>query len=129
MSQVLWPNIAGQTPIRGMVEMLYDAAAGLGGITNNKLDFHVDSVGVGAAGSIKEMRHNCALRVIKNGYTHLLFRITCPVANPFPAKAGTPEGDSYPEIKSETELLDVIKQILARPKTAEILVLLVNTAA
>ena len=66
--------------------------------------------------------------VIKNAYTHLLFQITCPVAVPFPAKAATPEGDSYPEINNEAELQEIIKQILARPRTTEILVFLVNTA-
>jgi hypothetical protein len=111
-----------------MVEMLYDAAGDAGSITNNKLDFHVDSVGAGRAGSITEVRHNCYLRVIKNGYTHLLFRITCPVANPFPARPATPEGDSYPEISSETELRDTIQQILARPRTTEILLHLLKTA-
>jgi hypothetical protein len=128
MAQTLWPNISGHIPPRGMVEMLYDAAGDVGSITNNKLDFHVDSVGIGAAGAIKEMRHNCYLRVIKNTYAHLLFQITCRVATPFPALAATPEGDSYPEINSETELQDTIKQILARPRTTEILLFLVNTA-
>jgi hypothetical protein len=111
-----------------MVEMLYDAAGDVGSVTNNKLDFHVDSVGAGKAGAITEIRHNCYLRVIKNAYTHLLFRITCPVATPFPANAATPEGDNYPEINSETELRDTIKQILARPRTTEILLFLLNTA-
>jgi hypothetical protein len=128
MTQSLWPNISGHKPPRGMVEMLNEFAGDVGSITNNKLEFRVDSVGVGGAGAIKEMRHNCYLRVIKNAYTHLLFRITCPVATPFPAKAATPEGDPYPEINNENELQDTIKQILARPRTMEILVFLLNTA-
>jgi hypothetical protein len=128
MSQTLWPNITGANPARGMVEMLYDNAGDVGVVTNNKLDFHVSSVGIGAGGAIKQMRHNCYLRVIKNAYTHLLFQITCPVATPFKAKAATPEGDAYPEINSETELRDVIQQILARPRTKEIMVFLLSTA-
>jgi hypothetical protein len=129
MNQTLWPNIDGQSPPRGMVEMLYDAAAGVGSITGNKLDFHVDSVGIGRAGAIEKMRHNCYLRVIKNGYTHLLFQITCPVAiPPFPAKAATPEGDNYTDIRNENGLVDTIGKILARPRTTEILLFLVNTS-
>ena len=125
-TNTLWPNISGQAPPRGMVQMLFDAAGDISALTNNKIDFHIDSVGVGAGGAIKDIRHNCYLRVISNSYVHLLFRITSPVAGPFPASASTPEGDSFPVVRTETELRDVIGQILQRERTKDELLFLLN---
>ncbi len=90
----LWPNFAGLAAPRGMLQMLHDAAGDIGAQTNGKLDFYVDTLGVGAAGAIRHIRHNCSLRVPKNNYTHLLFQVTTPVAGPFPATAAIPEGRS-----------------------------------
>jgi hypothetical protein len=67
-----------------MVQMLNDAAGDVGQQTHPDIDFHVDTLGVGAGGAVQRMRHNCYLRVVKKGYLHLLFRVTAPVAAPFP---------------------------------------------
>jgi hypothetical protein len=128
MSTSLWPNLAGLATPRGMMEMLYDAAGDVGNQTNGKIDFYVDALGMGASGAIKEIRYNCYLRVIKNSYTHLLFRVTTPVAGPFPAATATPEGEQYPDLKDENELRAAIGKILQRERTKEIVLYLLNTA-
>jgi hypothetical protein len=127
MSTSLWPNLAGLATPRGMMEMLYDAAGDIGNQTNGKIDFYVDALGMGVSGAIKEIRHNCYLRVIKNSYTHLLFRVTTLVAGPFPATAATPEGEQYPDLKDENELRAAIGKILQRERTKEIVLYLLNT--
>ena len=127
MSTSLWPNFASLAPPRGIMEMLYDAAGDIGQQTNGDIDFYVDPVGVGVSGAIKDIRYNCYLRVVKNSYTHLLFRVTTPVAGPFPATAATPEGERYPDLKDETELRDAIRAILQRPRTTEIVLHLLKT--
>jgi hypothetical protein len=127
MSSSLWPNFAGLAPPRGMIEMLYDCAGDIGTQTGGAIDFYVDTVGVGLSGVIQDVRYNCYLRVVKNGYTHLLFRVTTPVAGPFPASAVTPEGDRFPGLKDEAELRAAIAKILQRERTKEIVLYLLNT--
>jgi hypothetical protein len=127
MSTSLWPNFASLAPPRGMMDMLQEAAGDIGQQTNGRIEFYVDPVGVGVSGAIKDIRYNCYLRVVKNGYTHLLFRVTTPVAGPFPATAATPEGEQYPDLKDETKLRDAIRDILQRPRTTEIVLYLLNT--
>jgi len=97
--------------------MLYDAAGDLAKITNNKLDFYVDAVGVAdpPAGPVTKIRYNCYIRVIKTGNVHLFFQVTTPSGSPFDAYLGTPEGDKFPPIKDEGELLKAIGQIMQRP--------------
>lgn len=126
MSTSLWPNFAGVAAPRGMIEMLYDAAKDISTQTNGAIDFYIDAVGVGVSGVIQDIRYNCYLRVIKKGYTHLLFRVTTPVASPFPATAATPEGDEYPDLKDETQLRDAIGKILKRERTKEVVLYLLN---
>jgi len=131
MSQSLWPNITSAIPPRGLVEMLYDAAGDIASQTNGAIDFYIDTVGVGVAGvpkAINDLRHNCYLRVVKKNYMHLLFRVTSAIASPFPAKAETPEGDRYPNLKNETELRDAVGKILARQSTSDIVLFLLSSA-
>ena len=102
-----------------MAEMLYDAAVGLGQISQNKLDFYVDAVGVAPDpfGPVTRIRYNCYIRVIQKNYLHLLFQVTTPSNSPFEAEFGTPEGDVYPPAKNETELRATLATILGRPDT------------
>ena len=125
----LWPTI-GQTPPRTMAEMLYDAAAGLAQISQNKLDFYVDVVGVApdALGPVTKIRYNCYIRVISKAYLHLLFQVTTPTGAPFDAEIGTPEGDPLPLVKNEAELQSAIAKILQRPRTKEVIDYLLRVA-
>jgi len=123
----LWPNFAGIATPRTMLQMLYDAAAGVGAQSNGKLDFYIDAVGVGAAGAVERIRYNCYLRVSRNNYTHLLFQVTTPVAGPFPATAATPEGETYPNLADEPALLGAISAILQRERTKEVAVYLMSS--
>jgi hypothetical protein len=125
----LWPA-ASASPPRTMAEMLYDAAGDLGRITNNKLDFYVDTVGVAdpPAGPVTKIRHNCYIRIIKSSNAHLFFQVTTPSASPFDADLGTPEGESFTSIKDEAELLDAINQIMQRPRTTEVINYLLRLA-
>ncbi len=125
----LWPPVSASPP-RTMSEMLYDAAGDLARITNNKLDFYVDAVGVAdpPAGPVTKIRYNCYIRVIKTGNVHLFFQVTTPSASPFDAELGTPEGDRFPPIKYEGELLKAIGQIMQRPRTAEVIDYLIRLA-
>jgi hypothetical protein len=113
-----------------MAEMLYDAAGDLARITNNKLDFYVDTVGVAdpPAGPVTKIRYNCYIRVIKTGNVHLFFQVTTPSASPFDADLGTPEGDRFPPIKDKGELLTAIGQIMQRPRTTEVINYLLRLA-
>lgn len=126
---ILWPQI-GPTPPRTMAEMLYDAAAGLAQISQNKLDFYVDAVGVAPDpfGPVTKIRYNCYIRVIKKTYLHLLFQVTTPSSGPFDAEIGTPEGDSYPPVKDENELVATITKVLQRPRTKEVVEYLLRVA-
>jgi hypothetical protein len=128
MSTSLWPNFAGLAVPRGMFEMLLDAAGDVGKQTNGTIDFHVDTLGVGVGGAVLKIRYNCYLRVIKNSYLHLLFRVTTPVAGPFPATAATPEGEEFPDLQDENELRDAIEKILRRERTKEVVLYLLKTA-
>src|SRR5688572_6907004 len=108
----LWPQV-GVAPPRTMGEMLYDAAGDLGTLTTGKLDFYVDAVGVAPGGGpVTQIRYNCYIRVIAKSYLHLFFQVTTPSGGPFDAELGTPEGDKYPPIKSETELRNVIEAVM-----------------
>jgi hypothetical protein len=124
-----WPSVSAAPP-RTMAEMLYDAAGDLGKITNNKLDFYVDAVGVAEppAGPVTKIRYNCYIRVIKTGNVHLFFQVTTPSASPFDADIGTPEGDRITPIKNESELLNAIDQIMRRQRTTEVIDYLLRLA-
>ena len=111
-----------------MIEMLYDAAGDIGAQTGGTIDFYVDAVGAGISGAVQHIRYNCYLRVVKKDYIHLLFRVTSPVAGPFPATAVTPEGERYPDLKDEAELRDAIGKILQRERTKEVVLYLLGTA-
>jgi hypothetical protein len=112
-----------------MAEMLYDAAGDLGTLTNGKLDFYVDAVGVAPVGGpVTQIRYNCYIRVIAKSYLHLFFQVTTPSGGPFNAELGTPEGDQYPLIKSETELRNVIEAVMQRPRTKEVVEYLLRLA-
>lgn len=125
---ILWPQI-GLTPPRTMAEMLYDAAAGLGQISQNKLDFYVDAIGVAPdpSGPVTKIRYNCYIRVVSKTYLHLLFQVTTPSGGPFDAEIGTPEGESY-SAKDETELVATIAKILQRQRTKEVIDYLLRVA-
>jgi hypothetical protein len=107
--------------------MLYDAAGDVGQVTNGKIDFYIDTVGIGPSGMVQDLRHNCYLRVIEKKYLHLFFQVTTPVASPFPATMATPEGDTFKGLKDETELRDAIQKVLQRPRTKDVLLFLLNT--
>ena len=124
----LWPNFAGVAAPRSMAEMLYDAAGDIGTQTSGKLDFYVDIVGIGAAGAVQHIRHNCYLRVPKNHYSFLLFQVTTPVGSPFPATAATPEGEEYANLVDEGAFRDAVLQILQRDRTKEVVLYLLSTA-
>ena len=70
--QILWPT-ASQTPPRTMAEMLYDAAVGLEHISQNKLDFYVDALGVAPDpfGPVTKIRYNCYIRVVGKAFCGL----------------------------------------------------------
>ena len=125
----LWPAVSA-SPARTMAEMLYDAAGNLASITNNKLDFYVDTVGVAdpPSGPVTKIRYNCYIRVIKSGNVHLFFQVTTPSASPFDADLGTPEGERFTPIKDESELLSAINQIMQRPRTMEVINYLLRLA-
>lgn len=127
--QNLWPTI-GQSPPRTMGEMLYDAAAGLAQISQNKLDFYVDALGVAPdpLGPVTKIRYNCYIRVISKGYLHLLFQVTTPSSSAFPAEIGTPEGDHYQPVNNETDLKSTIAQVLQRPATKDAIDYLLRVA-
>lgn len=128
-NQSLWPPI-GTSPPRTMSEMLYDAAGDLGKLTNGKLDFYVDAVGASSTvnGPVTKIRYNCYVRVISKSYLHLFFQITTPSGGAFPAELGTPEGESYPPINDEAELLKVIEQVMQRPRTKDVVEYLLRLA-
>jgi hypothetical protein len=109
-----------------MIEMLCDAAGDIGHQTNGEIDFYIDTLGVGASGAVHQMRHNCYLRVVKKSYLHLLFRVTAPVAAPFPASLATPEGETFPGLTDETQLRSAIAKVLQRERTKEVLLFLLN---
>jgi hypothetical protein len=113
-----------------MAEMLYDAAGDLGTITNGKLDFYVDTVGIAPAaiGPVTQIRYNCYIRVISKSYSHLFFQVTTPSGGPFDAVLGTPEGDQFPPIRNEIELRKVIEDVLQRPRTKEVVEYLLRLA-
>ncbi len=113
-----------------MAEMLYDAAAGLAAISQNKLDFYVDAVGVAPDpfGPVTKIRYNCYIRVVSKSYLRLLFQVTTPSSSPFDAEIGTPEGDKFDPVKNEAELRDVISKILQRDSTKEIINYLLRVA-
>ncbi len=129
MSRILWPSV-GLTPPRTMGEMLYDAAAGLGTISQGKLDFYVDAVGVTpyTFGPVTQIRYNCYIRVVSKAYLHLLFQVTTPSGAAFEASLGTPEGEAYPHIQNETELKDAIAVVMNRPRTKDVLDYLLRVA-
>ena len=127
-NKTLWP-VVGLSPPRTMAEMLYDAAAGLGTVTNGKLDFYIDALGVAPVGGpVTKIRYNCYIRVVSKSYMHLFFQVTTPSGAPFEAELGTPEGDKYPPIQSETELRDVIERVMQRPRTKEVVEYLLRLA-
>jgi hypothetical protein len=111
--------------------MLYDAAAGLGAISQNKLDFYIDAVGVAAPafGPVNQVRYNCYIRIIAKAYLHLFFQVTTPVSSAFLADLVTPEGDSFPNLGNETQLDDAIDKVMQRPRTQDILDYLLKLAA
>jgi hypothetical protein len=125
----LWPTI-GQTPPKTMAEMLYDAAVGLAQISQNKLDFYIDAVGVApdAFGPVTKIRYNCYIRVIEKGYLHLLFQVTTPSGSPFDAEITTPEDEIYSPIKDKQELEAAIGKILQRERTKEVIDYLLRVA-
>lgn len=124
----LWPAV-GVSPPRTMAEMLYDAAGDLATLTNGKLDFYVDAVGVApGVGPVTQIRYNCYIRVIAKSYLHLFFQVTTPSGGPFDAELGTPEGDKFPPIRNETELRDVIAAVMQRPRTKEVVEYLLRLA-
>lgn len=125
----LWP-LVGQAPPKTMAEMLYDMAGGLAQISQNKLDFYIDAVGVApdTFGPAIDIRYNCYIRVIHKTYLHLLFQVTTPTGAPFPSEFGTPEGDIISPAHDETELRTAISQILQRSRTKEVIDYLLRIA-
>lgn len=130
-SRSLWPTSIGASPSqRTMAEMLYDAAGDLGTITNGKLDFYVDAIGVAPTvnGAVTDIRYNCYIRVITKSYLHLFFQVTTQTGSPFVAELGTPEGEKFSDIKNEQELLQAIEQVMQRPRTKEVIDYLLRIA-
>jgi len=111
-----------------MRQMLHAAASDISTQTGNRVEFYVDTVGVGTSGLIQNVRYNCYLRVTANGYAYLLFQATTPASEPWPATLATPEGDKYPNIMDESELRDKLKTILQREKTKQVLAYLLTMA-
>jgi hypothetical protein len=111
-----------------MRNMLYAAAGDIATQTNNKIQFFVDTVGVGSSGLVQRLRLNCYLRVPTASYSHLLFQVTTPVGGPWPASVATPEGEEYPDIDSEAKLTQALGEILQRDRTKEILAYLLSLA-
>lgn len=107
--------------------MLIDAAGDIDTQTNGAIQFYIDSVGVGPSGVIKDVRHNCYLRVPKTDYLHLLFRVTTPVGGPWPAVVATPEGDSFADLQDEPQLRAAIQQVLQRERTKEVVLYLLSS--
>ncbi len=128
-NESFWPPV-GASPPRTMAEMLYDAAGDLGALTNGKLDFYVDAVGVApsAAGPVTQIRYNCYIRLVGKSYLHLFFQVTTPSSGPFDATLGTPEGDRIPPIKDENELRGAIRKVLQRPRTKKVVEYLLRLA-
>ncbi len=126
MTNSLWPDFSAMTPTRGLREMLHDAAGDINARTNGALQFYVDTLRV--SGAVKNIRHNCYLRVAHPEYTHLLFQVTTPVPGPWPAAVTTPEGESFRDIQDENQFRGVIEQILQRDRTKEIVLYLLSTA-
>jgi hypothetical protein len=113
-----------------MAEMLYDAAGDLGTLTKGKLDFYVDAVGVApsVSGPVTQIRYNCYIRVISKSYLHLFFQVTTPSSGPFDAELGTPEGEPYPPITNESQLIQTINDVMKRPRTKEVVEYLLRLA-
>jgi hypothetical protein len=128
MAKSLWPDFTKQTPPRGMREMLYEAAGDVDAQTNGALQLHLDTLGVGPSGVIKEVRHTCYLKVAKTGYLHLLFRVTTPATGLWPATTATPEGETVTDIQDEAQLRAAIESILQRERTKEVVFYLLSTA-
>ncbi len=113
-----------------MAQMLLEAVGDIDAQTGGKIKFYIDPVAcAGNSGVIQGVRYNCYLRADKSNAVHLLFRVTTPVASPFPAAAVTPEGESYPDLADENALRDAIRQILQRERTKEIVLYLLSTVA
>ena len=127
MSNSLWPNFSTLTPPRGLREMLHDAAGDIDTQTNGAIQFYVDTLGV--SGTVRQVRHNCYLRVPKTEYNHLLFQVSTPVPGPWPATATTPEGERFADIQDENQLRAAIQQILQRERTKEIVLYLLGTVS
>jgi hypothetical protein len=127
MANSLWPDFTTATSMPGLREMLYQAAGDIDIQTKGAIQFYVDTLGV--SGNVKQVRHNCYLRVPKTGYTHLLFQASTPVPGPWPARVNTPEGDTFPPVQDEPELRAVIQQILQRERTKEIVLYLLTTVS
>ncbi len=127
MSNSLWPNFSAVTPPRGMREMLVDAVGDIDTQTGGAIVLYVDTLGVGASGVIRDVRHNCYLKLVKTGYAHLLFRVTTPVAGPWPALVTTPDGESFPDVRDESQLRAAIREIVQRERTKEIVFYLLST--
>ncbi len=125
----LWPNLSALPLPRGMREILQSMAGDIAAQTNNKIEFYVDTVGVGASGLVQNLRYNCYLRVPANSYAHLLFQVTTPAASSFPATVATAEGDKYENVADESQLRQTIQAVLQRDRTKEILAYLLNLAA
>jgi len=128
-TQSLWPPVGAASP-RTMAEMLYDAAGDLGRLTNGKLDFYIDALGVApnVHGPVTQIRYNCYIRVIAKAYLHLFFQVTTPSGGPFEAELATPEGDRFGPIRSEADLRDAITQVMRRPRTQEVVDYLLRLA-
>jgi hypothetical protein len=107
--------------------MLHEAAGDIATQTSGAILFYVDTLGV--SGTVKQVRHNCYLRVPKTAYTHLLFQVSTPVPGPWPATVTTPEGELYPDIHDEQQLRAAIEQILQRERTKEIVLYLLGTVS
>ena len=125
MPNSLWPDFSTMPPVRGMREMLYDAAGDIDARTNGAIQLYVDTLGLSRA--VAKVRHNCYLRLPKTGYTYLLFRVITPVPGPWPAAVATPEGDDFRDIQDEIQLRNAIQQILQRERTKAIVLFLLST--
>jgi hypothetical protein len=110
-----------------MREMLYHAAGDIDAQTGGAIQLYVDTLGVGASGVIHDVRHNCYLRVVKTGYSHLLFRVTTPATGPWPAVVATPEGETIKDITDENQLRAAIEQVVQRERTKEVVFYLLST--